>query len=201
MRAVTGCNAFFRQLSLIASRRDLLEKPVTTCYKNKPVTEIKMEAALLVQKLSERGIKMKVADGELTCDSEQPIPKAIMTTIDAEKKQLVEYLGSSTPDDQQPVIPLAGPAERTPLLNKGTSEKSAEKRGYHASELQGTALPLTTEALPRPPLQLEALLRGAASGLLPKRGAVTLEAGLVTELNSYTLVWAASYLTGTGLRR
>ncbi len=53
----------------------------------------------------------------------------------------------------------------------------------------------TTENLPRLPRQLESLLRAASSDLLPK-DTVTLPAGLVSDLNSYTLAWAASYLTG-----
>lgn len=53
----------------------------------------------------------------------------------------------------------------------------------------------TPDTLPRLPWQLESLLRAAGSDRLPK-STVTLERGLVADLNSYTLAWAASYLTG-----
>lgn len=45
------------------------------------------------------------------------------------------------------------------------------------------------------PWQLERLVSAASSDQLPK-GTVTLSAGLVPDLNRYTLGWAASYLVG-----
>lgn len=51
------------------------------------------------------------------------------------------------------------------------------------------------DSVARLPWQLERLLAAASSGLLPA-GTVTPEAGLVTDLNGYTLAWAASYLIG-----
>ena len=51
------------------------------------------------------------------------------------------------------------------------------------------------DSVPRLPLQLERLLAAASSSRLPT-GTVTLEAGLVTDLNSYTLAWGAVYLVG-----
>ena len=51
------------------------------------------------------------------------------------------------------------------------------------------------DALPRLPWQLEQLIRAASSDLLPE-GSTLLESGLVTDLNRYTLAWAAAYLTG-----
>lgn len=49
--------------------------------------------------------------------------------------------------------------------------------------------------VPRLPWQLEALLRVAGSGVLPK-GMVKISDGLVTGLGSYTLAWGCAYLTG-----
>jgi hypothetical protein len=51
------------------------------------------------------------------------------------------------------------------------------------------------DSVPRLPWQLERLLAAASGGGLPA-GTVTLEAGLVTDLNSYTLAWGAAYLVG-----
>ena len=51
------------------------------------------------------------------------------------------------------------------------------------------------DIVPRLPWQLERLIRAACSDQLPK-GTMTLESGLVTDSNRYTLAWAASYLTG-----
>ncbi len=51
------------------------------------------------------------------------------------------------------------------------------------------------DSVPRLPWQLERLLAAASGGRLPG-GTVTLEAGLVTDLNSYTLAWAVVYLIG-----
>lgn len=51
------------------------------------------------------------------------------------------------------------------------------------------------DAVPRLPWQLERLLAAASNGSLPA-GTVTLEAGLVTDLNGYTLAWGAAYLVG-----
>jgi len=50
-------------------------------------------------------------------------------------------------------------------------------------------------AVPRLPWQLERLLAAASGGALPA-GTVTLEAGLVTDLNGYALAWGAAYLIG-----
>ena len=49
--------------------------------------------------------------------------------------------------------------------------------------------------VPRLPWQLERLVRAASSDQLPG-GSTLLKAGLVTDLNRYTLAWGCSYLTG-----
>jgi hypothetical protein len=45
------------------------------------------------------------------------------------------------------------------------------------------------------PLELQALIRAAGAGTLPK-GAVTLEGGITYDLERYVLGFAAQYLTG-----
>lgn len=50
-------------------------------------------------------------------------------------------------------------------------------------------------SIPRLPWQLERLVSAATNDQLPK-GMVKLEAGLVSDLNTYVLAWSASYLLG-----
>lgn len=60
---------------------------------------------------------------------------------------------------------------------------------------QSVAIPQPPDTLPRLPWQLERLVSAASSDALPK-GTVSLSAGLVPDLSSYVLAWAAAYLTG-----
>jgi hypothetical protein len=54
---------------------------------------------------------------------------------------------------------------------------------------------IATLSIPRLPWQLERLVSAATNDQLPKE-TVKLEAGLVKDLNTYVLGWAASYLLG-----
>jgi hypothetical protein len=151
-----------------------------------------METSLLVQKLSERGITLKVVGGELACDSAQPIPQAIMTTINAEKKRLVAFLKGTVTVDQQPTI-LAS-ADDNSVYQAAPTMGHAEKPRQVKAEKVGRAIPPKADTLPRLPWQLEGLVRAANSDVLPK-GLAHLPSGVVFDLAAYTLSCAASYLT------
>jgi hypothetical protein len=138
-----------------------------------------MEASLLVQKLNERGITLKLVGGELTCDSAQPIPKAIMTTINAEKKQLVTFL-KGTVTVEQPTI-LAS-ADDTDTHHPAPTTSHAEKPAPSPAA--------TNDTLSRLPWQLERLVSAASSGQL------SVELSGVPDSTRYVMGWACSYLTG-----
>lgn len=87
---------------------------------------------------------------------------------------------------QQPSIP-----EPLQVAKKAKDAKEASRTAFTLPE----EVRNKTGTLPRLPWQLEALLRAASSDLLPKE-TVTLPAGLVPDLNRYTLAWGCSYLTG-----
>lgn len=72
------------------------------------------------------------------------------------------------------------------------AETLSTLKARKAELLRDLAFP---DAVPRLPPQLERLLAAASAGSLPA-GTVTLEAGLVTDLSSYTLAWGAAYLIG-----
>ena len=54
---------------------------------------------------------------------------------------------------------------------------------------------IAPDTLPRPPWQLERLIRAASSDLLPK-DVLMLPSGLVTNPSRYVMAWGCSYLTG-----
>ena len=68
-----------------------------------------MEAALLVQKLGEVGITLRVEGGKIVPTSAKPIPQGIMTTINAERKRLIKHLEATVDEQQGP--PLIGAAK------------------------------------------------------------------------------------------
>lgn len=75
-------------------------------------------------------------------------------------------------------------------LDAKTLEQLRNQKAELLSELTSSV-----GILPKLPSQLEPLIRAASSDLLPK-GTVRLESGLVYDLSSYTLAWAAAYLIG-----
>ena len=81
------------------------------------------------------------------------------------------------------------------LTFKSTDPVDAEILGFlrqHKAELLRALT--APDTLPRLPWQLERLVSAATSDQLPK-DPVMLPSGLVTNLNLYTLSWAAAYLT------
>jgi hypothetical protein len=76
-----------------------------------------------------------------------------------------------------------------------TPKRAPDKTDESSETTSAEAPALDADTLPRLPWQLERLVRAASSDLLPE-GSTMLASGLVTDLNRYTLAWAASYLTG-----
>jgi hypothetical protein len=83
-----------------------------------------------------------------------------------------------------------GEEKRSQTAREAT-DKTDESREAPSAE---TPIP-NAATLPCLPWQLERLVRAASSDLLPE-GSTMLKPGLVTDLNRYTLSWAAAYLTG-----
>ena len=90
-----------------------------------------------------------------------------------------------TPVNEQPSDIL----ERVPAK----TDKSRKLRCLPIPDITPAVVP-SAETLPRLPWQLEHLISAAACNQLPQN-AVKLPSGLVTDLNRYTLGWAAAYLT------
>lgn len=81
------------------------------------------------------------------------------------------------------------------LTFESVAPLDAEILGFlreHKAELLRALI--APDTVPRLSWQLERLVSAAAADVLPK-GSVTLENGLIPDLNRYTLGWAAAYLT------